>query len=191
MTEPAPARPTRFRTGGLSQRKPTRFHWTPDAAQRAELARELELLSLHRLEFTGQIDPVGRDEIRLHGTLTAAVDQACIVTLAPVTSQINEAVTRRFVADLPTPQGEEVEMPEDDGLEPMPEVLDLVEIAAETLMLALPLYPRAPGAEFGEKLVAPAGAEPVPEVKDKPFAGLASLADRLKSGPKSGNNSGE
>lgn len=183
MTEPAPARPTRFRTGGLSQRKPTRFHWTPDAAQRAELARELELLALHRLEFTGQIDPAGRDEIRLHGTLTAAVDQACIVTLSPVTTEINEAVTRRYVADLPAPQGEEVEMPEDDGLESMPEVLDIVEIASETLMLALPLYPRASGAEFGEKLVAPAGAEPVHEVRDKPFAGLASLADRLKSGP--------
>jgi len=191
MTEPTPARPTRFRTGGLSQRKPTRFHWVPDPAQRAELARELDLLALHRLEFIGQIDPGGRDEIRLHGSLTAAVDQACIVTLAPVTAEISETVTRRFVADLPAPQGDEAEIPDDDTLEPMPEVLDIVELATEALMLALPLYPRAPGAEFSEKLVAPTGAEPVPEVRDKPFAGLAGLADRLKSGPKAGNDDSE
>ena len=48
------------------------------------------------------------------------------------------------------PDGDEVEMPEDDTVEPMPEVIDLAEVAAEALALALPLYPRAPGADFGQ-----------------------------------------
>lgn len=187
MSEPTPSRPVRFRTGGLSQRKPTRFHWAPDPQSRADLARELELLALHRLEFSGQIDPGGRDEFRLQGSLKAAVDQACIVTLAPVSTEIREAITRRYVAGLAAPEGEEAEMPEDDTVEPMPEVLDLAEIAVEALMLALPLYPRAAGAEFGETTHIPAGATPIAEPETKPFAGLAALAERLKSTPKDGN----
>ncbi len=65
-------------------------------------------------------------------------------------ARIDDTVRRRFVADLGTPEGDESEMPEDDTVEPMPEVIDLAEIAAEALMLALPEYPRAPGAEFGQ-----------------------------------------
>mgnify|MGYP003461766942 FL=1 len=191
MTDPAPARPTRFRTGGLSQRKPTRFSWVPDGEARRKLAEELGLLALHRLEFTGQIDPVGRDEFRLQAQLTAAVDQACIVTLAPVPAKVDERVQRRYLADPPLPQGEETEIPEDDSLEPLPETLDLIEVATEALMLALPLYPRAEGAEFGAQSLAPKGAEVTPEAPEKPFAGLASLAERLKSGPKTPKKDGD
>ena len=46
MTDSAPARPTRFRTGGLSPRKPTRFAYAPDAEERAALAADLGLLAL-------------------------------------------------------------------------------------------------------------------------------------------------
>lgn len=191
MTEPAPARPTQFRTGGLSQRKPTRFSWTPDAAGRKALADELGLIALYRMEFTGQIDPVGRDEFRLQARLTAALEQACIVTLAPVPAQVDEDIRRRYVADLPTPQGDETEIPEDDSLEPLPDVLNLIEIATEALMLTLPLYPRAPGAEFASLDQGAAPAEPAEAAQQKPFAGLASLAERLQKAPKTPGKDGE
>lgn len=188
MTETAAPRPTRFRTGGLSPRKPTRFSWVPQADERAALAKELGLLALYRLEFAGQIEPAGRDEFRLQGQLTAALDQACTVTLAPVPTKISESITRRYIAGLTFPEAEEAEMPEDDSQEPMPDTLDLVEIATEALMLALPLYPRAPGAEFAELTHAPDGATPIEDEPAKPFAGLASLAARLKSGSGNGEN---
>ena len=186
MTDPAPARPTRFRTGGLSPRKPTRFFWSPSPEERAALADELQLLAVLKLEFSGQIDPAGRDEFRLQGQLTAYVDQACIVTLAPVRAEISESVLRRYVAGLELPDADEIEIPEDDSVEPMPETLDIPEIAAEVLMLALPLYPRAAGAEFGALTHAPKGASEIDEAPQKPFAGLAALADRLKSGSDNG-----
>ena len=179
MSEPATPRPTRLRTGGLSPRKPTRFAYRPDADERAAMARDLDLVALHALDFSGEIRPAGRDELVLDATLTAAVDQACVVTLAPVPARIAEPVRRRYVAGLEIPEGDEVEMPEDDSVEPMPEMIDLAEIATEALTLALPLYPRAPGAEFAQGLHAAEGVTPLSDADLKPFAGLQGLAAKL------------
>lgn len=179
MTEPTQPRPTRFRTGGLSPRKPTRFSYRPDAAERAALAGDLGLVALHALDLTGEIRPAGRDELVLEATLTASADQACSVTLVPVPARISEPVRRRYVAGLESPEGDEVEMPEDDSVEPMPEMIDLAEIATEALALALPLYPRAPGAEFAQGLHAAEGITPLSDADLKPFAGLQGLAEKL------------
>lgn len=191
MTDAVPPRPTRLRTGGLSPRKPTRFSYRPDAAERAALAEDLGLISLHRLDMTGEIRPMGRDELLLEATLTAAADQACGITLAPVPAQVSEPVRRRYVAGLTAPEGDEVEMPEDDSVEPMPEVIDLSDIAAEALALALPLYPRAPGAELAQGLYAEKGVTPLAEADLKPFAGLQDLAAKLAASRDPGDDGNE
>lgn len=172
-------RPTRFRTATLSPRKPTRFRYAPDAEARAALAQDLGLLGLHDLLMEGEITPTGRDELVLTARLQARADQACVVTLAPVPARIDEPIRRRYLASYIEPEGDEVEMPEDDTLEPLPEVIDLSEVAAEALALALPEYPRAPGAELGEAVHAAPGVAPLTDAALKPFAGLASLAERL------------
>ena len=177
-----PARPTRFRTGGLSPRKPTRFDFTPDAEGRESLAQALGLVTLRRLHMKGEITPIGRDELVLTARLQADCDQSCVVTLAPVAARVNEAVRRRYIAGLAMPAGEEVEMPADDETEPMPEVIDLAEVAAEALALALPLYPRAAGAELGAVVHAASGIAPITDDDMRPFAGLAALAGKL-AGP--------
>ncbi len=179
MSDPALPRPTRFRTGGLSPRKPTRFSYRPDKSERAQLAADLDLLSLYALDLVGEIRPNGRDELVLDATLTVRADQPCSITLAPVPVTVNEPVRRRYVADLTLPEGDEVEMPEDDSVEPMPETIDLAEIAAEALALALPLYPRAPGAELGQTVHAGDGLTPLSDADVKPFAGLKGLSAQL------------
>lgn len=191
MSNPATQRPSRFRTGGLSPRKPTRFSYRPDAEERARLAAELGLLALYALDLTGEFRPVGRDEILLDATLTARADQPCSLTLVPVPANVTEAVRRRYVAELEMPEGEEVEMPEDDSVEPMPDEIDLAEVAAEALSLALPLYPRAPGAELGQVVHAPEGVTPLSDADLKPFAGLQGLAAQLAQKGKPGSGTGE
>jgi uncharacterized metal-binding protein YceD (DUF177 family) len=62
----------------------------------------------------------------------------------------------------------------------MPEVIDLAEIAAEALALALPLYPRAPGVEFTQALHAGDGVDPRSDADVKPFSALQALAEALK-----------
>ncbi|MCX7288838.1 MAG: YceD family protein [Rhodobacterales bacterium] len=180
MTDaPPPARPTRFRTGGLSPRKPTRFDYVPDAAERERLAQALGLLALRRLDLKGELAPNGRDELVMTARLVADGDQSCVVTLVPVRVRVDEDIRRRYVLGLKVPDGDEVEMPEDDEVEPLPEMIDLAEVAAEALALALPLYPRAPGAELGTVVHAATGIAAMTDDDLKPFAGLAALAGKL------------
>lgn len=171
-----------FRSGGLSERKPTRFRLTPDEAVRAAMAADLGLQAIKSFRFEGEITPVGRQEFVLSARMEAEVTQSCVVTLAPVPARLSEDVTRRFSREVMTPLTEELELSAEDGPDPLPEVLDVGEVAMEALALALPLYPRAKGAELGELVVAPPGAEPIREADLKPFASLAALKDKLSGG---------
>ncbi len=169
-----------LRTGALSPRKPTRFNLHPDAETRARMADALGLVALPAFQFRGEIRPTGHRDFVLHADLTAEVIQPCSVTLAPVPASIAEPVRRTYLADWQEPQGDEVEMTEDDSQEALPEVIDVGAVAMEALELALPAYPRAPGVALGEAVFAPPGSAPLRDDDVKPFASLAALRDRLK-----------
>ncbi len=181
MTADAPyARP--YRLSDLAARKPTRFTLEPDDAARAAIAAYLDLEGLRKLTFKGEIRPAGRHDWVLEGELTGTVVQACVVTLAPVTTAIRETVARRYLADMPEPEGDEAEIPADDTLEPLGDAIDPGAVMLEELALALPAYPRAPGVAPADIIAAPPGAEPLTDETRKPFAGLAELLK--KPGPK-------
>lgn len=163
----------------LPARKPLRFDLVADAAARQRIAAALGLLEVAALRLTGELRPEGRHDVVLEAQLTARVTQPCSVTLAPVPARIDEAVRRRYVAGLEMPAGDEVELPEDTDTEPLPDVIDGGAVAVEALALALPLYPRAPGAGLGEAVFGPPGAAPLRDDDLRPFAGLATLKDRL------------
>lgn len=155
---------------------------SPDDAGRAALARDLGLLGLRKLRLAGRLIPEGTRDWRLEAMLGATVVQPCVVTAEPVTTRIDEPVLRRYLAEMPEPEGEEVEMPEDDSAEPLPAALDLGAVLAEALALALPLYPRSEGAALGEARFAGPGVMPMTDDDAKPLAGLAALRDRLARG---------
>lgn len=171
-----------LRVAALPSRKPTRFKLDPDAETRQAMAADLGLLDLPRFQFKGELTPAGSRDFTLTARLTADVVQPCSITLAPVPAHLEETVLRRFLADWQEPEAEEVEMPEDDSSEPLPEIIDLGAVALEALALALPLYPRAEGVELGEASFAPPGAEPIRDEEMKPFAGLAALKQKLAGG---------
>ncbi len=171
-----------FQVGGLSKRKPTRFALRPEADVRAQIAESLGLLEVISLRFAGEVRPDGARDFVLEGRMDAIVVQPCSISLAPVRSELSEPVLRRYLADWTTPEGDEVEMPEDDSTEPLPEVIDAGHVLIESLLLALPLYPRAPGAELGEAVFTAPGAAPLREADLKPFASLAELKQRLDDG---------
>ncbi|GGH56306.1 DUF177 domain-containing protein [Frigidibacter albus] len=173
-----------FRVADLASRKPTRFALALDAEALAALAADLGLLEVRKLTFKGELVPKGRHDWELTARLGASVVQACIVTLAPVQTRIDEDVKRRYLADMPQIEADEVEMSEDDTVEPLPQVIDAGAVMAEALTLALPLYPRAPGADLGAVQGTPPGAEPIVEEKLRPFAGLADLLKQRGEGEK-------
>ncbi|MDI3337416.1 DUF177 domain-containing protein [Defluviimonas aestuarii] len=168
-----------FRVADLPTRKPKRFELTPDATTCKRIAQALGLVALDKLRFAGEVRPQGGSDWLLEASLGATVTQSCVVTLVPVTTRIEEDVTRRYLADMPEPEGEEIEMPEDDSAEALSDVIDPGAVLFEALALALPQYPRAEGAELGEARFAEPGAEPLSDEALKPFAGLADL---LKKG---------
>lgn len=167
MTDKKPPQ-SRFRVAHLNPRQPTPFTLAPDAGARQALADELGLTALPKLRFQGQIQAVAQDGWQVSGQLSARVVQPCVVTLAPVTTDLAEPVDRVFSPHVTAPEGDETEMP-DDTLEPLGQFIDLAAIMAEALSLALPLYPRASGAALEP------GATDDDEPARKPFAGLADL----------------
>lgn len=183
MTEAAPktaSLPSQpYRSALVSGRKTLHFKFTPDAAARAQIAAALDLIDLPEFTFMGELSPAGRADVTLRADLEALVVQPCAVSLAPVRSKLKDSTERRYMFDFIEPEADELEIPADD-IEPLPEVIDVAAIAIEALALALPLYPRARGAEFGEAVFAAPGVEPLKSEDLRPFAGLAGLVDKLK-----------
>jgi uncharacterized metal-binding protein YceD (DUF177 family) len=171
-----------LRVADLPQSKPTRFELIPDAATLTAIATELDLRGLRKLRFKGQIVAEGKRDWRLEANLGATVIQDCVVTLEPVTTRIEEPVTRRFLATMPdnAAEDDEVEMAEDDSIEPLGAEIDPAVVMIEALALALPLYPRADGAALGESIHTEPGKEALSDADLKPFAGLAALRDQLQ-----------
>jgi uncharacterized metal-binding protein YceD (DUF177 family) len=178
MADPLPVSMP-LRTATLGGRKPTRFDFRPDAAQRNALALVLGISAIPALRFKGEVRPLGRSDLVLDARLEATVVQPCVISLAPVTTKIEAPVLRKYLRDFALPEDDESEMPEDDTSEPLPDSIDPGAVMTEALALALPDYPRAPGAVHGEAAVAPPGAVPLRDADLKPFAGLADLAKRL------------
>lgn len=170
----------RLRLADLPHPKPTSFALGADAAARAAIAAELGIVAIKKLRFDGTLTPMGKHDWRLEGTLGATVVQSCVVTLDPVTTRIDEDVTRSYLADMPEVTSGETEMPEDDTQEALPETLDLAEVMIEALALALPPYPRREGAELGEAVFTKSGVQPLTDEDTKPFAGLAGLRENLE-----------
>lgn len=171
-----------FAVSDLSSKSPTRFEILPDAPTRAALAADLGIEGIRKLRFAGEISADGKRDWRLDAKLGATVVQACVVTLAPVTTRIDIDVTRRFLAkmpDLTLDEAGEAEMPEDDTIEPLGPEIDPATVMAEALALNLPLYPRAEGADLGAATFAAPGVKPLDDEAVKPFARLAQLRDKL------------
>lgn len=168
-----------LRVAALASRKPTRFDLKPDTKARALIAALLGITAVREMRFKGELRPVGRRDWLLEASLAATVEQPCSVTLAPVITRIAEPVRRSFLAEMPDPEGEEIEIPQDDTQEPLPEVIDPGAVAIEALALALPMYPRAEGAALDSAVFAPPGVAPLRDDDLRPFAGLAGLAQKL------------
>jgi hypothetical protein len=70
-----------------------------DAAQRAALAREHELLSVEKYRAELLVAPWKRNGVKVSGRVEADITQACIVTLDPVEARIDEEVEALFLPE--------------------------------------------------------------------------------------------
>jgi uncharacterized metal-binding protein YceD (DUF177 family) len=141
--------------------------------ERAALARRFDLLGIDRLEARFSLKRAGGGVIHVQGEIEAEVTQACVVTLAPVPAKVAE----RFSADFADederrrPTESDLDFDAEDPPEPIRNGhIDLGELAAEHLSLALDPYPRAPGAAIPAEFSPDPDAEVVPERPVNPFS---------------------
>lgn len=163
----------------LSTTAPNGFRFRPGKSALAELAREIRANSVTNLAFRGEVRAASPDEWLLRGRLGATVRQQCVISLDNVTTRIDVAVERRFLADMDRVYpGLECPVPEDDTVEPLAHAIDLYGLAREVLLLELPTYPR------NDDAVVPEGVDPSPlPGRDKggsrPFAVLSEFRGRM------------
>jgi uncharacterized metal-binding protein YceD (DUF177 family) len=154
------------------------FAIAPTEAERPALARLLGAQAVRKLGFAGRLTPLPKGGWQLDAELGATVVQTCVVTLEPVTTRVDQPVRRRLLPEAAARAAELVIAPdEDDEVEPLGERIDLGLVAIEALALALPAYPRKPGASLG-----PAFAGAGDEDEPKPFAALAALRGKRDDG---------
>ncbi|MDT8326818.1 MAG: DUF177 domain-containing protein [Roseovarius sp.] len=178
-----PQQQTVLRVSDLSIKRPVAFDLAPSKTEMSAIAEKLNLSGLRKLRFSGTLRAEGRTDWVMHAELGATVVQPCVITLDPVTSRIDVKITRRFSSEPQQPEvapGDEVEMPEDDTIEPLGSEIDLNRVMIEALALSLPDYPRVTGAELGQITAAEEGITPLEDEDTKPFAGLAALRDKME-----------
>ena len=142
----------------------------------SDLAGEIGAVSVAKFRFKGRLERLADDTLELTATLGATVTQSCVVTLAPVRTRIDEPV-RRLFGRVTTPKSSEYHLGENEDVDvdPLGEVVDLLAVAREALILALPLSPRAGDAALSGHQAAPPGKSHLSQDTERPFAARAAL----------------
>jgi uncharacterized metal-binding protein YceD (DUF177 family) len=158
-------------------------------SERAALAKRFGFLGLPAFSARVTVDRRVGGRVVVEGRLRGKIVQACILTLDPVTQDLDETFRIVFKQDLAEEldpeSGEALVSAQADAPEPLAgNMLDVGEIVAEQLSLAADPYPRRPGAKLEDVLPRPRkesrGSRP--EQRRHPFAGLAALKDKPRSG---------
>lgn len=146
-----------------------------DEAERRALAERFDVLAVHALSAVVTLRP---SEIGLEvaGRVTGTVEQSCVVTLEPVKTEVASDFAVRYISphiEAAGQAGEELD-PLGEDIEPLPaDAIDIGELAAQYLSLAIDPYPRKSGAEVKHPMVL--GEEQGASPRPNPFAVLKKL----------------
>jgi len=157
--------------------------------ERAALAKRFGFLALPALSARVTVDRRPGGQVVVEGRLRGRIVQACVLTLDPVTQDLDETFRIVFKHDLSDERdpesGETVLSAQPDAPEPLAgNLLDVGEIVAEQLSLAADPYPRRQGVRLEDIMPRPRrdGRKAPAEQRRHPFAGLAALRDKPRRG---------
>jgi uncharacterized metal-binding protein YceD (DUF177 family) len=161
----------------------------PSDGERAALAKRFGFLGLPVFSARVTVDRRVGGQVVVEGRLRGRIVQACVLTLDPVTQELDDTFRIVFKADMADDRdpesGEAVLNSQADAPEPLTgNMLDVGEIVAEQLSLVAEPYPRRPGAKLEDVLpkARHSGRKGQPEQRRHPFAGLAALRDKPRRG---------
>ncbi|MBI2239612.1 MAG: DUF177 domain-containing protein [Magnetospirillum gryphiswaldense] len=147
------------------------------AAECAALAERFGINQVAELKAKAHLRAMaGGTLFKVDGHVRAVVEQTCVVTLEPVGQVIDESFMITFGAGEESDTMElDLSMDDDDPPEPLTDgAIDLGEVVAEHLALALDPFPRKAGARLPEIKE----DAPIEEKKVSPFAALAGFKQK-------------
>lgn len=136
---------------------PVTVRLSADVEERGALAEAWKVLAVGSFEAELDVSRWKRDGVRIKGSLHARLTQACVVTLEPVESEIDEPFEALFVPEgsrlARMETGETGEVVVDPEGPDMPESfagdsIDVSAVVTEFAALAIDPYPRKEGVEF-------------------------------------------
>ncbi|OBZ96221.1 metal-binding protein [Pararhizobium polonicum] len=146
-------------------------------AERTALRDLWSVLEVQSLKAELQIARWKRDGVKIKGRVQAKIVQACVVTLEPVESEIDEPVEAIFVPEgsrlariAANDSGEMILDPEGPDLPDTftGDTIDVGLAVTEHAALAIDPYPRKQGASFGERIE----SSDKDDIRPNPFAVL-------------------
>jgi hypothetical protein len=147
--------------------------------EREGVARALDLIACSSLIARYTISPRGEGHFRLTGTLKARIDQSCVVTLEPLTNEVEESFSVDYwpETEIPEPAGGVVDVHDEPDLEPIVAGrLKVGRVVFECLASAIDLFPRKPGVAFEAPDTSADGNGA--GKSDSPFAALARIKNK-------------
>jgi hypothetical protein len=155
----------------------------------AALTKRFGFLGLSGFSARVTVDPRGGGQVVVEGRLRGRIVQACVLSLEPVTQELDDVFCIVFKENLEEEHdpssGEALLNAQADAPEPLPgNLLDIGEIVAEQLSLVAEPYPRRPGVKLDDVLPKPPGGarRGAPGQQRHPFADLAALRDKPRRG---------
>jgi len=155
----------------------------PSEDEREAVATRLDLVALKSFDGELKVQPEPGREISVRGVIRAQFTQNCVISGAPVTTDVEFELSRMFAEDADPFDGlghdeEEIIDPDIDDSDPILNgFIDVGEAAVEELALRIPPYPRAEGAQFDED----SSATEAQDEKENPFSVLESLKNKMNS----------
>ena len=164
----------------LIREKKYTFNLQPQKSILKNIAQKLDLLSLSKLSFMGQINCIKSVDLKLEATLSAIVTQKCVTTLVPVQSKIASKVQRLFIKGW----ADSLPSSSETTLETIKEVLtdkiNLMTIIIEELSLEIPVYPRSKNTDSFFLTPLKQSNETSDKTISKPFAILSDLKEKME-----------
>jgi uncharacterized metal-binding protein YceD (DUF177 family) len=139
----------------------------------ADLARRFGLPALHRLEAELTVSRWRGEGLKINGRFTADLDQTCVVSLDIFRLLLRDDFEGYF---LPVGSAAGAALIEEGDAEPFQNgIIDMGEVVAEAVALALDPYPRKPGVTFADMIADEQAREAGKAEERNPFASLDTL----------------
>jgi uncharacterized metal-binding protein YceD (DUF177 family) len=162
----------------------TEYVFKANSDQRSALAGRFGCVEIIKFEVRAKIVPLPKEgHYSAIGRITGSVVQNCVVSLAPVVTELDQELN---LALIPESEGldAQTDVDEEDVEFYSANMIDLGEIGAVEMALALDPYPRAPGVSVTD--LGPGGDDKAYEVHEeghiggnRPFEALAAIKKKV------------